>query len=729
MILVVGETRARKTLTYKFFYPRRGFTEVTLTRTYYVHSKYRDFKWRTAEIETSRGQKGKIVLLQYLFEGNEHSVSCEPHGNRRKDARPHHRTRPSTVEAIRTEARKAEMARHPSVVYDKTCENAGGLLLAETSSSLARNIEQVWNLSWQKKTTAVEKDELFAVIKQCKEDEKSDKPFLRYVQGAPYPMCFLANDRQMRDIVKCCTNPAEFRSRLTNMQKMWETREISARNTASASFYSWFVKYQSKDMEEKALLNFRKKAGLRDEFFYNNNVESSHNVLKQSCNRKMSDWPTFVSQVRELVDRQQRDVERALVGTGPYTLAPAYSHLEVDSHKWYTQMGELDRAKYIKRFSRLQLKTTQCTSEDNATQVTDEEPEEPPVGLILGTIVGPTVGPTVGRTAGPTVGSTLGLTVEHTVRPTSGASSSSSATCATEYRLNNTSGSSTQSTLLPAFEDTGLTPLTYSGSWKNAEKILKTPNSIVDAPGNVEARVVISLTGSHPHFVQIRGKGKLDCQCEGFRQRNLCGHVIATAARIGQVEKLLSVFHSKTGSANLMHCSSQGAPKQVGKKPGQRPRKRKTPTSDSRQTNTMTDREASRITVEKSEQQQQQGTSAAGREQRRDGCNNDDRLTYKIKWLHGTRVRSCYGCGGYIRNPPKIPPPPNNMVLVCKEYRSYPTAEGLRMSVKKKTHYHVSAACILKKTVISTSVTSKLQLKTNNAFCHATENCSKLLLD
>ena len=135
---------------------------------------------------------------------------------------------------------------------------------------------------------------------------------------------------------------------------------------------------------------------------------------------------------------------------------------------------------------------------------------------------------------------------------------------------------------------------------------------------------------------------------------------------------LLSVFHSKTGSANLMHCSSQGAPKQGWKKPGQRPRKRKTPTSDSRQTNTLTDREASRITVEKSGQQQQQGTSAAGREQRRDSCNNDDRLTYKIKWLHGTRVRSCYGCGGYIRNPPKIPPPLTTWFLFAKNIDRIP---------------------------------------------------------
>ena len=47
--------------------------------------------------------------------------------------------------------------------------------------------------------------------------------------------------------------------------------------------------YQSLDMQEKAILSVRQKVGLSDDFFYINDVESSHNVLKQSCNRNMSD--------------------------------------------------------------------------------------------------------------------------------------------------------------------------------------------------------------------------------------------------------------------------------------------------------------------------------------------------------------------------------------------------------------------------------------------------------
>ena len=66
---------------------------------------------------------------------------------------------------------------------------------------MPRNILQVWNINRHNNDVVVEKDELFALIKQCKEDESSQTPFLRFVQGAPYPMCFLANDRQLHDIV------------------------------------------------------------------------------------------------------------------------------------------------------------------------------------------------------------------------------------------------------------------------------------------------------------------------------------------------------------------------------------------------------------------------------------------------------------------------------------------------------------------------------------------------
>ena len=57
-------------------------------------------------------------------------------------------------------------------------------------------------------------------------------------------------------------------------------------------------------------------------------------------------------------------------------------------------------------------------------------------------------------------------------------------------------------------------------------------------------------------------------------------------------------------------------------------------------------------------------------------------------------------CGGSILSPPKVPPPPNDIALVCKEYRLYPTTDGsLRMSMKKENTHLPSyyRACILQR--------------------------------
>ncbi|CAC5358534.1 unnamed protein product [Mytilus coruscus] len=44
---------------------------------------------------------------------------------------------------------------------------------------------------------------------------------------------------------------------------------------------------------------------------------------------------------------------------------------------------------------------------------------------------------------------------------------------------------------------------------------------------------------------------------------------------------------------------------------------------------------------------------------------------YYIKFLIGTQIRSCYGCGQPIRLPPHIPPPPYGIVICQKEYRTF----------------------------------------------------------
>ena len=641
---------------------------------------------------------------------------------------------------------------------------------------MPRNIQQVWNINRHNNDVVVEKDELFALIKRCKEDESSQKPFLRFVQGAPYPMCFLANDRQLHDIVKCCTNqkkfailgldttyncgefwltttaykqlqlrtrrggnppvlngPAllhktkdeatfrymsscmtrlcpdiqnvravgtdrdralfngflqqfpraihvlckkhmeddiqrklthlgitgnykidfikdifgsaaehqsgmvdctdasEFRQKLAEFKDTWESRERLARDSNSCSFFSWFEKYQAKDIEEKMLLNIRRNAGLGDEFFLNNDVESSHHALKHSCHHKLSDWPTFVKKLRELVDRQQRDVERSLVNTGPYKLAPHYNNLEVSVDRWFSDMSEEQRVRYIQRFLRRPLITSPRST----------PPAQKSVKMPMAQDI---------------------------------------------QQKHSSEKDSTRD--LPKFEDTGLPPLTYARSWRNAQKILNTPNGIVDDPGNSSGKMVISLTTSQPHLVKTPGTGKFVCGCQGYRERNLCAHAISTAAYTCQIWELLSNFHKSARSSDLMECSSQGAPKQIGKKPGHRERKRKR-TCSPRKTESMTSRQPSANIPRAAKKSRPENPSQS----------REDRLTYKLKWLKGTRVKKCYGCGGSIRDPPHVPPPPNDMVFTCNEYRLYPTTEGtLRFSMKKEaTHYHLSIACIQQK--------------------------------
>ena len=56
----------------------------------------------------------------------------------------------------------------------------------------------------------------------------------------------------------------------------------------------------------------------------------------------------------------------------------------------YTQMGELERAKYIMRFSRLQLRTSQCAMfKHNTAEVADTKPQELSEKSIVETTVGP----------------------------------------------------------------------------------------------------------------------------------------------------------------------------------------------------------------------------------------------------------------------------------------------------------------------------------------------------
>ena len=65
-----------------------------------------------------------------------------------------------------------------------------------------------------------------------------------------------------------------------------------------------------------------------------------NNVAKAHADYRQSDWVQLVSNMRDLVENQSKEVEKAVYGMGEYQFKPAYKSLEVDSSKWFMMSCE-----------------------------------------------------------------------------------------------------------------------------------------------------------------------------------------------------------------------------------------------------------------------------------------------------------------------------------------------------------------------------------------------------
>ena len=72
----------------------------------------------------------------------------------------------------------------------------------------------------------------------------------------------------------------DFDTKLHSLTSVWEKREKEARGTSQPEFSRYFATYLAEEMKEKMILPVRREAGLGDEFFYDNAVESINRKFK-----------------------------------------------------------------------------------------------------------------------------------------------------------------------------------------------------------------------------------------------------------------------------------------------------------------------------------------------------------------------------------------------------------------------------------------------------------------
>ena len=221
---------------------------------------------------------------------------------------------------------------------------------------------------------------------------------------------------------------------------------------------------------------------------------------------------------------------------------------------------------------------------------------------------------------------------------------------------------------LPSFEYSGLPPL-FRACWKNADTILK-KNGVTKVAGAVSTYVVISLSNpSQPHIVNNTKKA-VNCNCEGFKERKICAHSLAVSHVAGILEKTVSRW-----TPNLSNLVQNTIPKKSGKKPGPQ-RYRASHTAQERDIHSLDDRHDGVVPFPTLE-------------------------PFRLTWLEGSRITSCYGCGNKIRatmhHP--VPPEPYDIVIGRKQIRAYTPqgSTGLRFSAKpENVYFHLKKSCVAK---------------------------------
>ena len=229
-----------------------------------------------------------------------------------------------------------------------------------------------------------------------------------------------------------------------------------------------------------------------------------------------------------------------------------------------------------------------------------------------------------------------------------------------------------------------------------ASTILEEKNGVLSLPWDKTGtqRLVYDGEGAPPCQVIVQQPGTLKCSCPKFKSAMICAHSLAVAEEELCLPEFLALVGKKRNEPDPYQLVGNDLPKSAGDKPsakrkGKANQKRgplmeiqSSPTATT--TNSLQGDDSSSMVA--SALLALSGSRSASRE--------DD--YFSLKSLEGTQVRMCYGCGQAIRVPPEVPPPPNDLCVVNKEFRSYRKPDGsLKVSIERQNcHYHLKRKCI-----------------------------------
>ncbi|XP_031553337.1 uncharacterized protein LOC116290448 [Actinia tenebrosa] len=324
-----------------------------LKNVFYRHKKYKDFLRTSTVVLDHNGKELPLALLEYRYTGNEHHVS--PHKNPRT-GKSFVQTAPSTKAKIKE---KVKGHQGPSSIFDQTVEEDSRLEKIRYVGG-DRDKAQQGFISPLKGCTFLpcKKHVVDDITRKVNELglNKACNEILKDIFGC---------ERNKEKGIVDTTSDDEFLAKAMSVTDKWDGMEIEKKKTDSPEFSHYFRTYIQEDLKNGMLLGARRKAGLGDEFFYNNAQECSNFKYKSKIRESKFEnatgyrpsmkctWVEAIKIYGSMVEEVNREKERALLRKGQFLLSPNYRHLEITIQQW-SSMTPNERQQ---RLAKLSLKS------------------------------------------------------------------------------------------------------------------------------------------------------------------------------------------------------------------------------------------------------------------------------------------------------------------------------------------------------------------------------------
>lgn len=154
----------------------------------------------------------------------------------------------------------------------------------------------------------------------------------------------------------------DFECKLNDVVESWRNAETSSSSDID-KFIDWFVANKVKVIRTM-LRSVREDCGLGNppSVFTTNASESINALLKHKTDYKKHQLPAFIEKVKDLIDEQLHEVERAIVGRGKWRFRPQYKFLEISESVWFTMTAQ-QRQKHLSRVHSISLSEVEGTKD------------------------------------------------------------------------------------------------------------------------------------------------------------------------------------------------------------------------------------------------------------------------------------------------------------------------------------------------------------------------------